>query len=273
MKTIIIPADLTDNFYNCLSFALMIEHSMPIDCLMLFENKKFEKDYLLKFEELVVNFQSAFQHHESILRFHISTGKIEDEICMLIDENKDSIFLRTYFDGENAKQNGYTKENVLKLMKLTAHNVLTFPDNKIPSKIKRIIFPIHHLSKVRHKVTLTAEIAKLFGSEIDVLCSIVTNQSTATKQCTLYSRQVTNHFRNVGIPTALHEIQGKSLSEAVLSYTEQNNGDLISIIKERNSGGVFGKSYLQEMVMNSTIPLLVIGPRKGRITASFKTSG
>lgn len=273
MKTIIVPADLTNNFYNSLNFVLMLEQSMPIDCLILFENKKYEKDYLDKFEEIVVNFQPAFQHPESILRFHVTTGKIEDEVCMLIDENKDSLFLRTYADTSDSKQNGYTKENALKMMKYTAHNVLTLPTEKIPSKVKRIIFPIHHLSKVRHKVTLTAEIAKLLGAEVHVVNTLISNQKTVIKQCTLYSRQVTNHFRSVGIPSAMAEIKGKSLTEAILNFAESNVGDIISIIRERNSGGVFGKSYLQEMVMQSKIPLLVVGPRKARITTSFKTSG
>ena len=64
MKTIIIPADLTNTFYNCLNFVLMLEQSAPLDCLILFESKKYEKDYLLKFEEIVVNFQPALQTFE-----------------------------------------------------------------------------------------------------------------------------------------------------------------------------------------------------------------
>ena len=192
---------------------------------------------------------------------------------MLIDENKDSLFLQTYLGTDGLKKNGYTKEGALKMIKYTAHNVLMLPTEKTPQKIKRIIFPIHHLSKVRHKVTLTAEIAKLLGAEIHVVNTLTSSQNTVIKQCTLYARQVTKHFLNVGIPSTLAEVKGKNLAETILNFAESNRGDIISITKERNSGGVFGKSYLQEMVMRANIPLMVVGPRKARITASFKTSG
>ncbi len=273
MKTIIIPADQSNNFYNCLNFALMFEQTTPIDILILFENKKFENEYFQKFEEIVLNFQPAFINPESIIRFHITTGKIEDEICVLVNENKNSFFINTFAETNDAKKNGYTIENALKIMKCSAHNVVTLPTGKIPSSIKRIIFPIHHLSKVRHKVTLTAEIAKLFGADIYVLNANVSNQSTVIKQCGLYSRQVVNHFKSIGISSELYETEGKNLVELILSFSNEKSADLIPIIKERNSGGVFGRSYLQDMIINSTIPLLVIGPRKGRISASFKTSG
>ncbi|MFW5657673.1 MAG: hypothetical protein ACOC0C_08650 [Bacteroidota bacterium] len=267
MKTIIIPADLSNAFYNCLNMAMMFEQARALDIIIVFENKQFEMDYFDKFEEIILNFQTAFIHPESTLQLHITEKKLEDEVCALINENPDSVFCSTFHETPDALKHGYTKENALNLMKTTAHHVLTLPTDKIPPSFDRIIFPVHNLSKIRHKVTLTAKIASLFNSEVHVLNTQVSNKPSVIKQCTLYAQQVTRHFRNVGVNAKLIHMEGDNVAGTVMEYASTHRGDLIAVIPEPKGKGAFGKkSYIREMVMYSKLPLLVVGPRKLRVT-------
>ncbi|NJM15574.1 MAG: hypothetical protein HC896_09585 [Bacteroidales bacterium] len=59
-----------------------------------------------------------------------------------------------------------------------------------------------------------------------------------------------------------------------MGYAHSIDADIISVIPEDIAGPrLFSKGYLQEMVENSPIPLLVVAPRKSKISESFRTSG
>lgn len=247
--------------------ALMFEGTRPVDILILFENLQYQMDYFDKFEEIIVNFQTAFIHPESTLRLHITEKKFEEEAADILADNPDSIFCATYHETPDSEKYGYTKENALQLMKTSTHHVLTLPTDRVPASIDRIIFPVHNLAKVRHKVTMTAKIAAFFNSEVHVVNTQVSNKSSVIKQCTLYAHQVTRHFRNVGVNALLTHVEGNNVAGTVLEYAATHRGDLIVVIPEPKGKAAYSKkSYIGEMVMYSTLPLLVVGPRKLRIS-------
>ncbi len=274
MKTIIIPADKTNLYYNSLNTALLLENNRPVELVISFSNETDKEQVDAKFNEIKAKYESRFQHPESKMRLISDKSLSEPECGDISPSSNDNMVFLSYFHEPTEETSDYSVENTVKYIRSCRQNYLTIPQEYNIKKINRIIFPVHILSKVRHKVTFTAVIAKMFDAEVHVVTLQTTNQKDIIKRLNLYTLQVINHFRNYGITTQFDTLEGKKIPEMILEYSSSNNGDLVSIIPEEIKGPrFFSKGFLYEMVEKANVPLVVVAPRKAKISGSFSASG
>lgn len=272
MKTIIIPADLTDNYTNSLKTALLFEKKRPLSLVFSFSDEIEEEQVKSKFNEIKATYSSLLQHSETNFRLTRDKSETEPECADISPTNNDSAILLSYDDSSAEKTQ--STESVVKYIRGCRQNYITIPESRPPEKIEKIIFPIHTLTKVRHKVTFTSVIAKLFNAEIHVVTLQSTNQKDIVKRLNLYTLQVINHLRSYGVNAQFETLEGKKIPEMILEYSNSVGADLISIIPEDVKGPrFFSKGYLYDMIETSTLPMMVVAPRKAKITGSFSASG
>lgn len=274
MKTIIIPADLTNFYYNSLNTALLLENSRPVEFVISFSNETDKEQVHAKFNEIKAKYEPGLRHPESKMRLITDKLSSQPECGDISPSSSDNLVFLSYFHDSAEETSDYSVENTVKYIRGCRQNYLTIPHEYKIQKINRIIFPVHILSKVRHKVTFTSVIAKMFDAEVHVVTLQTTNQKDVIKRLNLYTLQVINHFRNYGIATQFDTLEGKKVPEMIMEYTASTNGDLVSIIPEEIKGPrFFSKGFLYEMIEKANVPLVVVAPRKAKISGSFSASG
>jgi hypothetical protein len=271
MKTIIIPADLTEHYYASLNAALVFDKKLPVDIVLSFSKGTEDHQIEAKFNEIKSKYYHKFAHKDSSLRFVKEEG-LSDSSCGDISPSNENLILLTYNKEEPDKI--YSVENTIKFIRGCRQNYFTFPQNKVPSSIKKIMFPVHILTKIRHKVTFTSRIAAMFDAEVHVVTVQTSTQKDIVKRLNLYTLQVINHLKNYGIRTHLETLEGKKIPQMILDYAKSSNSDAISIIPEDITGPrFFSKGFLFEMIEDAEVPLFITAPRKAKITGSFSASG
>ncbi len=263
MVTTIVPFDQYDHTKLCLQYCEMLKIGDPLE--IIFFDSGDENADSDDFKELVENSNDTV--------FYRVKGNAADELTELTALKAPSIIIHAI--GNSGKPSRVPDvDTACKYILQLKQNFLLLPHDYIPKPIKKIVFPVHTLAKVRHKVSLTAKIARMSNAEIHVVSIISSTNKKNEKRTILYGNQVFNHFRSLGIPTVQETIFNKELVKAIADYTAQMNADLISIIPETTHGpSFFTKSYIHEVMKALQHPMLIIAPRKSKLTGSFKTSG
>lgn len=131
---------------------------------------------------------------------------------------------------------------------------------------KRIILPLDLTKNTTKKVEMTAELAKYFNAEVNVVSAFSSNKDFKSTKIRLLIEQVENYFVNKSIAcsTKLLDVGTKidNISRNLLDYADDVDGDLMVImiqqemqIKERIIG-----SLARKVIMGSNIPVLCLKP-------------
>ncbi len=131
---------------------------------------------------------------------------------------------------------------------------------------KRIILPLDLTKDTTKKVEMTAELAKYFNAEVDVVSAYSPHKDFKLIKLRLLIEQVEAYFVNKSIvcTTKLLDVGTKIdiISKNLLDYADDENGDLLVImiqqemqIKEKIIG-----SLARKVIMGSNIPILCLKP-------------
>jgi nucleotide-binding universal stress UspA family protein len=76
-------------------------------------------------------------------------------------------------------------------------------------------------------------------------------------------RQVCNNIAEKGVPCTSSIQLGGNPTELILAYAKVKNADLITIMTEQETNIVsfFSGKYSEQMIKNSTVPVLSIHPK------------
>lgn len=273
LNTIIIPADLSNHYDNSLNSALLYEQITPLDIVLSFRDD-IDKDKIeTKFNEIHNRVARKLKFSETTVRY-VTGSDLEKFNCgEIAPTGNDTLILLQCFKDIEGESNTYSVDYTVKMIRGCRQNFMVIPDEWSKETVNKIIFPVHILTKVRHKVTFTSVIAKMFNAEVYVVTLQTTNQKEIVKRLNLYSLQVINHLKNYGLTTHFETLEGKKIPEMTFDYASSISADLISIIPEDIKGPrFFSKGYLHEMIEKSSFPLIVAAPRKAKISGSFSAS-
>lgn len=273
MKKIFIPYNKTNKIDAALKFGALLDKDYPMEYIVLYE-KMDDQEIQEHFNAVVAQYTPTLQNNSSVFKF-IKTEGISNELMGIAAKYKNDITIGSYKNGlidEQAEAMAFS--DALKVIKQTKHNFIAIPDGQEIKQIKKIVFPINAISKVRHKVTITSQLAHLTGAEIHLITTHTTSDSSIVNRCNLYARQILGHFESLKLKTVPLTLHGKDISDLTLEYTEEVGADLIVIIPETITGiRLFSQGYLNAMLKKSKSPVLVVAPRRSKISGSFSSSG
>lgn len=127
----------------------------------------------------------------------------------------------------------------------------------------RIVFPVDLTKETRQKTGHVIRMAKLFGSEVNVV--MVHEEETKRDRVTLsvYERQVTDRLKNAGIKHTVDHIAGKHVGSSLIEYSKKVDADLIVIMSQAETGvkEFFMGSDADQILNRSEVPVMVINPK------------
>src|SRR5664280_414538 len=278
MKTIIVPLDLSDESLNGLNLAMMMATKTGANILLVHVIGKNTGDYYEQMEKENQLAQTKFEgilrkYKEKVnlnftLRYIIKEGKIFKEIADLADKHEDALtVLSTH--GTSGFEELFIGGNAYKITSHSRNPVITVRRSKIPSNIDKIVLPLDFTFQTREKVPYTANLAKVFGSEIHILPISLSKIKSTEKKLLLYTQQVASYLGTHKIPYTVEHLHGSNRTDLTLDYARSIDADLISIMteQEKSVSNLLLGNYAHQFINKAYIPVLSFPNYHLRITA------
>lgn len=273
MKTILVPIDFSADSINALEHAIRFANIISANIRMVHaeQDKNFETPFYFKdLEEFsgktVCDFMDLILHrYENKLKrkldYRILKGNISKEIIKSAENHEASyIFMGTH--GTSGGDSTWMGSNAFKVVMGSTCPVFTIRNGFIRKKLSKIILPIDASKHTRRKLTVTADIALAFNSEIIVLGVTETTMGDILKKVDSWVSQSIDYLNQRKIKNSSVMLKGSNITDMTIDYAKSIDADLISIMTEQGEHPVslLLGPYAQHMVNNSPIPVLTVRP-------------
>jgi nucleotide-binding universal stress UspA family protein len=284
IQNFIVPIDFSEDSLKGLDLAVLFSTKKQINIQLVHVQKStgqfpsaIKEEYKHakeKFEKIIKDYSPRLGEGSSISYIIKKGTKIYEEIVNQAESYKESL-ITTSTHGASGFEEFFIGSNAFKVISATTRPVIAIRKGNVPSDIKKIVLPIDIMPETRQKVPYTAEIAKIFGSEVHVVEVSSSHSKKIHKRLNAYSKQVTNYLRGAGLNVVNHAINGDNVADITVEYAKSIKADMISIITEQQSSitTLILGNYAQQVLNKATIPVLNITPREVGLKGTFNTFG
>lgn len=179
-------------------------------------------------------------------------------------------------NGATGMKKRFIGSNALRVTRESKIPVITIKGKHHRNGCKNIVLPLDLTKETREKVTKAVELSKLFhGAAVRVVSVLFTTDEFLVNRLTRQLAQVKTFLEKEGVECSAEIIKGskgiETLSENVIEYAKQVEGDLIMIMtqQEVDFTELFIGSGAQEIINQSPIPVYSIRPIKRKDTTVF----
>lgn len=141
--------------------------------------------------------------------------------------------------------------------------VLTVPADSPIQEIRKIFVPLDTSFETRQKTPYALYMALRFGASIHVVGVSNDTGKDADVAVKNYTRQVANHIEEKGLACTVDMDMGGNPTQKVIQFANDNQGGLIIIMTEMETGllNIFKGTYSEQMIKTSPFPVLAIHPK------------
>jgi nucleotide-binding universal stress UspA family protein len=267
MKTIIVPIDFSEESISGLNMARMLASKTGAEIKMVHvvvKNAKTDPDSVEKEKKLADrNFKDLLQECEKEegknckIDYSIEAGQIFKEITLQAEKHDDPVtVLSTH--GSTGFEELFIGGNAYKIVSHSKNPVITVR-RRFPPNIDRIVLPLDITFQTREKVPYTADLAKLFGSEIHLLTIQLSKIKSIEKKLHQYADQVANYLDDNKISYKVAHLEGNNLTDMTLDYARKIDADLISVMteQEKSVSNLLLGNFAHQMINKAYIPVLL----------------
>lgn len=269
MKTIIVPSDFSKESLSGLEMAILIANKTGSNIQMVHVitgAAKMARGILEKERDLAkIRFEELIQKYHGLLDQNLSLdfiikegGKIYQEVINQANSFEDSLLVISTH-GTSGLEELFIGSNAYKVASSSARPVITVRSFREVKNINKIVLPLDLTLQSREKVPFTAELARVFNSEIEIVTLRSTKMKNTERKLHQYSEQVGIFLNNNKIPFHTENLSGNNFTDITLEYATSVNADLISIMTEQDESvnNLILGNYAHQMVNKSMIPVLL----------------
>ena len=270
MKTIVVAIDFSKWSIFAIKYAIRIANQVEADIELVWVDKAasarpvyldYKTKYLVgikaKFEELVEKYKHRLSKGK--LSYKIRKGKVYVEV---VNQAKysDAYMIVAGTHGSSGLEEFLIGSNAYRIVAAAECPVITIRNDYCTLKnASKILLPIDSTIETRQKIPFTAELAKYFDAEIQVLSLYKSSVDEIKKQVGLYTEQTVKYLKKYNVRYSENSVKVEgNIAETVIQYVIDNNIDLVSIMTEQEpsvSSLILG-TYAQQIVNHCSIPVL-----------------
>lgn len=270
MTGILFPTDFSNNSRKALDYALVLADKVvnPISLMHVYDldvpehrmtQEEIQTEIQLKETKMFERFQTFikgvdcptnFQHilHRGAVVSNIISHTNKNQVAWLVVCTKRTSTFKDFFFGSNIEE----------IIEHTRSSVIVVPENKPEFRpIQKIAYATNFVDDNILALQELDEFANLFNAEIVVLHvddNVTDNDRAITeKYKSALSKMFTTNF-------SLQVIQHKNITESVKEYIENNEVDMLAMLKKRRNltHKLLHNSLTEQMITQSTRPVLVL---------------
>jgi nucleotide-binding universal stress UspA family protein len=269
MKSIIVGTDFSKGSYVALELAVDIANKMKCGITVIWAKRE---KMLMDEEQQTVMTLLAEEKLKDLCEKHqpnLLYGKIRWQICsgrvgavlarQARHENAPMMVIGT--NGASGFEKYWMGSTAVRIVQEAPVPVLTIREGfNFHKDLERIVVPIRVNVNSRQKVPPAATMAKFFGSEIHILG--LQESAEEAPQLRAYMVQTAEFLDHEGVRHVATVQKYSNYSDAVLTYAENINADLVVINTEQDRiiSQLFLGTNAQQIVHNSQFPVLCVHP-------------
>jgi nucleotide-binding universal stress UspA family protein len=280
IQRILIPYDFSETAELALEHATFMAklHKAEIHLLHVVESYSFTSAISNAFSKSQTEYETKIEtsanvrlkeiadklHHNSGMKviFTTEVGKIYKKIIQVAQEmNIDLIMMGTH--GSSGFQEFLIGSNSYRVVMGAPCPVVTVQTHTKKVGFKDIVLPIDNSSVSRQKVKQAVEIAKHYNSVLHIAGIMTMSDVEMQRRFEVKIHQVKEYVEEHEIPYTVKMFKGDNIATVTMDYSSQINADLIIIMTEQESAGLFMGSFAQQIVNHSKIPVMSIRPDEG----------
>jgi len=224
-------------------------------------NKGFEKKIKTELTKLA---KSATEITGSKVETVVAHGKIYEEIQAAAKKLKCTLILM----GTNGRSGirKFIGSNALRVIRESKIPVITIRGKKHRAGCRHILLPLDLSEETKEKVQKAIEIANLYGSEVDLLSVITTDDEFILNKLKRQMNQVKDYVVQHNVTCKSEFIEGSDVSDEIVKYASKNKMDLVMIMtqQEMDWTNMFIGSEAQQIINDCDVPVLSIRPKERR---------
>ncbi len=262
-KPILVPTDLTSAAECAVDHAIEIAarlfHHRVILLHVLQKRQRSNEDIKLKLEQI----SSKLNEDTGVeVSYIITEGSIFSTISELAEDlNAELIIMGIH--GKKGLQH-LTGSHAYRVITSSKAPVMVVKKKHNHRGYDNIVLPIDFSHESTQKVNEAVKYARYFNATIHIIGFLDTKSSVLKIKKEVIVRSVADYIKQADV-NAVAEIIVKpkaAAHNAVLSYAEKINADMIMIIAEANDrfAGIFSSNSAEEIVDNSDCPVLSVIP-------------
>jgi nucleotide-binding universal stress UspA family protein len=279
IQKILIPYDFSETAELALEHATFMAklHKAEIHLLHVIESYSFTSAISNAFTKSQSEYESKIEssanvrlkeigdrmHHDSGMKVAYDTevGKIYKKIIHVAEEkNVDIIVMGTH--GVSGFQEYLMGSNSFRVVVGAPCPVITVQTHAKKIGFKDIVLPIDNSPVSRQKVKYAVELAKHYNSVIHIAGIMTMSDVEMQRRFEVKVHQVKEYVEEYEVPYTVKMFKGDNIATITMDYSSQINADLIIIMTEQESAGLFMGSFAQQIVNHSKVPVMSVRPQE-----------
>ena len=264
MNKVVVGFDFSSGSANAVDLAIDIANRWQSDIRLVYVKEKNEDEKPIR-EEIERRNEGVAHLLQGIkLEYVLRSGNPATELAKQAEaDNAALLVVGTH--GMSGMKTNVLGRNSYKTIEMSPVPVLIVrEDFNFNKALETIVVPIDSSDDTRQKATMAATFAKTFGSTIHLLGLYTSTFVDIRRTVNNYVKMVERYFDDQGIKyeTKYLEVE-KNVTTTTLEYANEVKADLIAIMteQEKSFSSLFLGTYAQQMINESTIPVLTVRPR------------
>ena len=269
---ILVPVDFSDQSlialrqsYNLarltkadLTIVNVIEQTFHFPFFSVKEDKAIEKKIQKALEKLA---EETSKEAGVVVNSLVLKGKVYEEIQKAGKKLKVSFVVMGTNGSVGLKK--FIGSNALRVVREATFPVITIKRKKHRTGCKTIVLPLDLTKETKEKVSKAIEIANLFGSSINLVSVINSDDEFIVNKLKRQMNQVHEFISQHNVPCVVEFLHGGDIEEGTVEYAKKIKADLIMIMTQEEAWTdiMFISSSAQKIINESEIPVLSIRPK------------
>jgi nucleotide-binding universal stress UspA family protein len=280
IKKILIPYDFSETADLALEHAVFMAklHKAEIVLVHVIESFSFTSAISSAFGKSQSEFEEKIEssandklvqlteklHHDSGMKvtFKTETGKIYKKIVSNANGNgADIILMGTH--GVSGFQDFLVGSNTYRVVMSAPCPVISVQSHSKKIGFKDIVLPIDNSHSSRQKVKHCVEIAKHYNSIVHIAGLMTMSDVDMQRRFEVKIHQVQAYLEEHEVAHTVKIFKTDNPPTTTMNYSHQINADLVIIMTDQESAGLFMGSYAQQIINQSKIPVMSVRPDEG----------
>lgn len=269
---ILVPIDFSDQSlialkqsYNLarltkadLTLINVIDQSFHLPFFSVKEDKSMEKKIQKALEKLA---EETAKESGIVVNILVVSGKVYDGIQKAAKKLKCSFIIMGTNGSHGLKK--FIGSNTLRVIREAPCPVISIKGKKHRTGCKIIVLPLDLTKETKEKVAKAIEIANLFGSTINLVSAITSDDEFIINKLKRQMNQVHEFVLQHNVPCQIEFLHGGDISEDTVEYAKKIKADLIMIMTQEETWTdiMFINSAAQKIINESEVPVLSVRPK------------
>ncbi len=264
MNKVVVGFDFSSGSAYAVDLAINIANRWHSDIRLVYVKEKKEDEAPIRAEIERRNEGVANLLQDIKLEYVIREGNPAEQLAAQAKQDNASLLVVGTHGMSGMKRN-MLGTNTHRIIEVSPVPVLIIrEDFNFNKALETIVVPLDSSDDTRQKVAEAALFARTFGSTIHLLGLYTSTFPDIRRTVNNYVKMVERHLegQEINFETKYLEVE-KNVTVSTLEYANEVKADLIAIMteQEKSFSSLFLGTYAQQMVNESTIPVLTVRPR------------